>query len=314
MVYSAFTIGEVDQDSPLDATFFTKMKDNFDALRDGSGFNLNNDVIPYGAIASGAVGQTELKTTTEEDSKSGSGTQLIVTSAGEYGFVPVAKSSTTNTTNMGVLGGVMDDVSLLGVTSYTSYISISSSTLYTTYGQTRYVTASPPYDLGDGQIDLFAWVLIGSNNQIKAIQTSITPPWAYNGPTDIRPDKTVKGKKIKTKKEINEQTGEIVTKEFEITMAFKNSDMNLIPHPFVNLEENDTVILLDPPDMGYLAECREAGLSINSLLHDDYLRVDNVPINRASPIGVTPCRFKWRDTQRKAGAAVADRRQAAVEK
>ncbi len=120
MVYSAFTIGEVDQDSPLDATFFTKMKDNFDALRDGSGFNLNNDVIPYGAIASGAVGQTELKTTTEEDSKSGSGTQLIVTSAGEYGFVPVAKSSTTNTTNMGVLGGVMDDVSLLGVTSYTS--------------------------------------------------------------------------------------------------------------------------------------------------------------------------------------------------
>jgi hypothetical protein len=215
---------------------------------------------------------------------------------------------------MGVLGGVMDDVSLLGVTSYTSYISISSATSYTTYGQTRYLTASPPYDLGDGQIDLFSWVLMDSNNQIKAIQTSITPPWAYNGPTDIRPDKTIKGKKIKTRKEINEKTGEIITAEFEVTMAFKNSDMNLIPHPFVNIEENDTVILLDPPEMGYLAECREAGLSINSLLHDDYLRIDNTPINRACPQGVLPCGFKWRDTQRKAGAAVADRRQAAVEK
>jgi hypothetical protein len=307
MAYSAFTSGEVDQDSPLDATFFTKMKDNFDSLRDGSGFNLNNDVIPYGAIASGAVGQNELKTSSEEDSTTSSTPTPFVTSAGSYGFVPRGRASTSSTVSITALGGRTNDVSGSGLDTYASYVTVSASSSETGYAETYYVTASPPYDLGDGQIDLFSWVLMDSNNQIKAIQTSITPPWAYNGPTDIRPDKTIKGKKIKTRKEINEKTGEIITAEFEVTMAFKNSDMNLIPHPFVGIEGNDTVILLDPPEMGYLAECREAGLSINSLLHDDYLRIDNTPINRACPQGVLPCGFKWRDTQRKAGAA-ADRR------
>jgi len=51
-----------------------------------------------------------------------------------------------------------------------------------------YINASPPYDMGDGQVHgfVFAQVEKGSGRVI-ALYSADVPPWVYNGPTDVRP-------------------------------------------------------------------------------------------------------------------------------
>jgi len=279
---------------------------------------IQSSAVGQSEIAAGAVHQSELDTTSEEDSTSSAFAQFT-TSAGKYGFSPRARSNSSYTGNFHVGAGMdvfgsastRQDSNAITATN-TSYITIGESVGTVIYAETTYVTASGPYDIGDGEIPLFCFVLLNSNSEIVSIQTSITPPWAYNGPTDIRPDRLLLDagiiRKFKNIKSINELTGDIVTNEVEITMSMKNADMDIIPHPFSSMSESDTVIILDPPDTLYLSELKNSNESINELLHNDYLRLDNATITRATPNGVTPSKFKWKNTVKRAGESVEDRR------
>ncbi len=147
---------------------------------------------------------------------------------------------------------------------------------------------------------------------IVAISSSTVPPWAYNGPTSIRPDqvKKVAGvlKKYKDVRAVDETTGEVIVERKEIDQSMKNADMNLFPHPFASAQPGDQIILLDPPETEYLADLMKAGESINELLHLDYLRISNETITRQVPTGVTPARFTWKNTARRAGEMIRDKR------
>ena len=88
--------------------------------------------------------------------------------------------------------------------------------------------------------------------------------------------------------------------EIEITQAVKQADMGLIPQPFSPEDGmvDRTVVLLDPvsPLMAKLLALHEAGESINTLLHEGYLRVDNAALSRATPPGVMAAAGKWRNS------------------
>lgn len=279
---------------------------------------LASDSVGQSEIAWSGVHQAELGTATEENSTTG--LAINVLAAGSWGFSPVCRVSSGATDQFLVVAGLPGNYSqwagshtgwssTLG-TSNTAYISLfNGGSSVTLYGHVTYIISSPPYDMGDGEIPLFTWVRLNSNSEIVAIQASETPPWAYNGPTNITPRRVEKnGDKFRTVRSINEETGAIDLVEELITMEIKNRDMGLIPHPFASLDAGDTVVLLDPPDMLELSEIRKAGESVNELFHNDYLRLDNTPISRCAPTGVMPCKFKWKNTNRRSGEMLSDRR------
>lgn len=275
---------------------------------------IGNDSITASKIAANAIKTPEISTMTEE-SQSGvavAARTYVILSSGEYGFIPQVKTANNTTTaQLEAVVGFRGSVAATCTTSYTTRMVLFGVTSITAItARIRYVTSSPPYRLGTEDIPLFAWVQLDSNDNIMAIQTSHTPPWAYNGPTNIRPDKKdpITGQYLVRKRSIDEETGEVSIIDQPITHELKNADMDLIPQPFLSREPGDKVILLDPPETLYLKELHESGESVCDLLQDDYLRLDNSTIIRATPNGVLPAKFKWKNTRARVGEAAKDRR------
>jgi hypothetical protein len=266
-------------------------------------------------ILNGAINSPKLATTTDEQSSTSSSTDVILASYGEYGFNNQTRMQDTSprfyVSTTGTNGSSVDSGEpFYGHTDYRSYVTCSAQTTgERSYARVRYITGSPPYNLGDGEVLLFVWLKLSSSGDIITTQTSRTPPWAYNGPTNITADRyDTNGKGYKTIRQINEIDGSIETFEREVDFDFKNSDMDLIPHPFVNVQPDENIILLDPPDTLYIMELFEMGESIIDLMDKDYLRLDNETIKRSTPNGVLPAKFKWKNTRARVGEATKDRR------
>lgn len=264
-------------------------------------------------IAANAIKTSELSTLTEESQSGvavGPTRTYVILSSGEYGFIPQNKVNTATTTaHLESVVGFRGSVSATCGVSYATVMTLNG-VLSGITARIRYVTSSPPYKLGNDEVPLFTWVQLDSNDNIMAIQSSHTPPWAYNGPTNIRPEKKdpITGQYLVTRRSIDEETGEVTITDQPITHELKNADMNLIPQPFLSREPGDKIILLDPPETLYLKELQESGESVCDLLQDDYLRLDNSPIIRATPNGVLPAKFKWKNTRARVGEAAKDRR------
>lgn len=175
------------------------------------------------------------------------------------------------------------------------------------YARANYITNSPPFRLNDGEVPLFVWVRLRAN-EIISTQAANTPPWAYNGPTSIKPEFSRNGKWYRYERTISEEDGSITRTEIEINDDLKNADMDLLPHPFLSAQPADQIILIDPQETLELMELLEAGENISQLIHDDYIRIDNAPLNKHTPRGVTPVRYRWRNAQRRGGEARRDRR------
>lgn len=147
------------------------------------------------------IGQTELKTATGTGSTVSTASYVVfLLPGGSYGFTPQVKSRNDNATLdvSYVVGSVSNYTPIDGVpaASTSSYVSTVSVTRHdagdgTADWQQRYVTASPPYDLGDGEVGLFVYALVDGNGDVVATWSAQDPPWAYNGPTDIMPDKII---------------------------------------------------------------------------------------------------------------------------
>jgi len=279
-------------------------------------------------IASAAVGQAELKTSNQDvtytGSVAGSATLpdyfTLTEPKHTIGFELRGYSShSTGTT--GAVGLQNADASTSALitgnsSTYSAFSRYMKTLRYNALGTSKtlsvdvditYISSSPPYNLGDGEIPIFVFILLDEYNAPKGVITDVTPPWVYNGPTIARPDFYQNGVGFRQEKTINEDTGEIETSIIEITQDVKNADMNIIPHPFV-AKDSDKVLLLDPVSTIELLEIKNTGEKISHLIFGDYLRLDNTPISRAAPNGVTPTKFKWKNTQRKAGEMVRDRR------
>ncbi|MFN3827778.1 MAG: hypothetical protein ACK4NR_09165 [Micavibrio sp.] len=170
---------------------------------------------------------------------------------------------------------------------------------FTFYAQQRYITASPPFDLGDGDVEGFLFLLMNRDGTVAGHYFADVPPWGYNGPTDIRAAKINRktGKKFRrVRKPISVQAildgADIEYQYEEITQKIKNADMELIPHPFAGIGPDQTVVLVDPMNakIGKLLALQNLGENITKMIHDGYIFADNRPLEkRKGPCGVMQC-------------------------
>lgn len=200
-------------------------------------------------------------------------------------------------------------------TSYVTYIRLATLGVTTAFAQQRYITASAPFNLGNGDIPLFVFAIVG-NDTGKVISTYVadTPPWFYNG----RPENTFDAKRYKKKKnkqnyfydrplpfpdksvDFNaylEHLSNPQYEEIEITPAVKNLDMDIIPHPFIGNDlTGQSVVLLDP--IGSMTEkmrdLHDMGEDVGDLLYGRYLLIDNEEVDAISPVGIKTHKVKWK--------------------
>jgi hypothetical protein len=182
------------------------------------------------------------------------------------------------------------------------------------------ISSSPPWNMGHGDIGLFVNLEYNGDGTIYGAQFSDTPVWAYNGKTNIAPDKkeivngVVKNyKKVRTEqpplhpkdggslKEYTDWLAKSEVKFVEIDHEMKNRDMVDIPHPFAKYQKGDEYVFLDPccDFVDQLKIMMEHGEDIYSLFTDGYVEFDHVPDGMTTPKGVVAKRPKWKNTKSK---------------
>ena len=226
----------------------------YKAIYNGTAFQLTT------LYSSGLVSVSQGNLNTSTGTFSGNTSTSIVTGlargspisrpGGEYGF-----GLTTYISGAGVTGGFW-----YGGANTLSYSAFAvpwstSSAAGVSFGQERYITSSPPFDLGDGEAGGFIFALVNSAGEIVSHYAADVPPWGYNGPTNIKADfqcPVTKKKFRKVTQKLNfEQIMDGAKPKIrlqEITHDIKNADMKLIPHPFGEIPEGHHVVLLDPMD------------------------------------------------------------------
>lgn len=174
----------------------------------------------------------------------------------------------------------------------------------TVYGRQRYITSSPPFDIGDGECGGFMFLKVNKNGDVLQSYIADVPPWGYNGPTDIRAQKICRATGCKYRKALKPMTAEMIadgaTPEYEwqeITQDIKNADMGLLPHPFDAPKKGESIILLNPYDdiTRRLIEYQNAGgEDVVDALQNKKIRPDNDSISglKAKPKGVMISRVK----------------------
>lgn len=288
--------------SILTSTKMTQLYDNITATANGDSgapkiqtAGINDGAVTEAKYAAGSVNQAALKTTYGDILTTA--TFLFTTGpGGNYGFWPAISSNTGTSVACFVLPVFNDSGVVLNTVSATNQFYIGIADGWVLGVRQRYVTASPPYDLGNGDIPLFVFAIVNnSTGAIESIWTAEDPPWANNGPTDIRPDYIRDGKKYQCRKVIcdslrarlkNKKTcadalaelKELEPTEMEITQAIKQADMPLIPHPFLgNDMTGKTLVMLDPLSnaVQLMADMLSVGDSPNDLAMEGFLKLGN---------------------------------------
>lgn len=315
--YTAIADADIDPESPGTTTLFTRLRDNPIAITEkASGAPvLANDYIVQDMVSASTIGQAELKTTNSAISTSSDA--LMTLPGGQYGFYPQIKASDGTAQYGATIGGAASNTA--PGTSYATRIVLRAVGGGSIFAQQRYIQASPPYDLGDGEISRFVFVEVHkSTGDVISVYSAQEAPWHYNGPTDIRGKalQDIHGQIVKARGR-KDMSGMITFEEAmsdnaglqeymdafkeapmiyeEITQEIKNKDMQEIPRPMEPKTDTE-IILLDPVcnNMGKLAEMCEAHdeFNLNQLLHDGRFNINNTVLSRATPPGVTAHSFK----------------------
>lgn len=303
--YTAITSGQRDAESPIDVTLIGLMIDNPIAITEGSA---GAPKILEAAINAAAVSQGKLKTTTANG-----GIQYATLAHGSYALTGGTYSWWTAGADSvggrtGLRFGNADPAA--GTIGFFNPDAQASSI----YIDERYVQASPPYRKGP----LFAYVAIRPDGTFAAIQVAPDPIWAYHGPTDITPEFSRNGKfyrvvrmadGVPLVKAIKNpiilarmMSGEAILteSEVEITLAYKDSDMAVVPHPFGNMA-GVTIALLEPGTtmMQRFAEFCDCGAAreVRKIIESGKLIIDSTPLAVADmPSGVAALRARWKLT------------------
>lgn len=267
---------------------------------------LDNTAVTQGKIASAAVGQAQLKTTTASASN-GVGTGDAATLALTGGTYAMYTVSADHNTGVGLYWGAGNQApGTLG------FSNASGGTL-SYYVDERYFQASPPYNLGNGDIPLFVFAMVNSNGSLRGVSVAPDPTWAYHGPTDIRAERFDKGKAYQRFVEVEGlelaeamkrpgirqrfMAGEVEGMrivEREITQELKNRDMPLFPHPWCrgNNLTGVTVVMLDPfSDLTFrlaLVLDQEGARAARELINSGEVVISNEPLTFTAPSGVMP--------------------------
>lgn len=193
----------------------------------------------------------------------------------------------------------------------------------TYYFQANYINSSPPWNMGDGDIELFVFLEIQPDGTVLRVDVADAPPWGYNGPTSVVPSReTADGRKYRRVRQLIAEHGTLAAARLAgltraqifdrlatdpwvdevITAAIKNRDMPLIPHPFgAKQAPANTIVLLDPvsPLVQQLAALHaDAALDerLSDLLLSGAFEIGNTPLARAVPPGVLAVAARWKLT------------------
>jgi len=265
--------------------------------------SMNSTLKVAGVLTMGAnsVKQAELKTTTGDLTTTAT-SSVQIGAGGDYGFWPTIKSSGAGTRYVvspmspWTQAGVIAAVSVASTLKQLFYLGSDGADTLTV--RSRYVQASPPYDMGDGPVHSFFYAIINnSTGLVESYYHAPDPPWANNGPTNIRPDRidSKTGKQYKTLATLNPDLKRIMDADFlqetevEITTEFKNSDMSLIPHPFgLGKTDKKSIVLLDPMStvVERLETIKNAGGDAAEIIYGNYLNIGNSELGRGRPDGV----------------------------
>lgn len=247
-----------------------------------------------------SVSQGDLNTSVGSIFFNTSDEQHYTLPGGTYGFYP--------TINISSLSSI-PDIQMMDSSNVTTGITTASDVAMISVkrpigsGATltikqRYVTSSPPFDMGDGNVGGFIFLHVNKNKDILSAWASDVPPWAYNGPTNIRANKINPKTGAKMRRALNQKTMQDILSdepakvEYEtITQKIKNADMHLIPHPFGKVNRGEKVLLLNPMDarIAQLIQYQNEGGDLRALFN--YLQFDTVRLRRKGPAGVHQVRF-----------------------
>lgn len=245
-----------------------------------------------------SVSQGDLNSSTGEISASVSTTGAIIGTlpGGEYGFSYLLAGQP----GLAFYSMIATDATSFAARLFAQKVSGAGSSLVT--AKQRYVTASPPFDMGDGPVYGFLYLKLDEAGNIIGHYLADVPPWGYNGPTSVRADKIDRATGKKYRKVLLPQSMEAYLDgaplEYgyeEITQAIKNADMNLIPQPF-SLAAGETAVLVDPLDarIEKLIELQNAGGDIAVLIRDGFVQPENEALPRSGPAGVM--QVAWKQT------------------
>lgn len=286
------------------------------AVRDASG-NLAGNILGNAAtassIASASVSQSKLKTTTGAVSTATAMLRATLP-GGEYGFREQVKSNSTDGDYFQVV--TLERVNAANAaigsavsTSYFSCIQIGTSGTTTIYAQQRYVQASPPYDLGDGEIPLFCFALVNKNGEVLSMYSAPEAPWHNNGPTSLTPDfynpdgtrfKRVLRTDLAPEDMFHCPIDELY-EYIEITQAVKQADMSIVPHPFLGNDLTGLTVVLIDPVSDHIWRATEVFEDKHSEHQDLYYKnkliIDNAALKRNGPPGVQVAGVRWKNSK-----------------
>jgi hypothetical protein len=344
--YAAIPDSDIDPESPGTTTLFTRLRDNTLAIQQNDASapdiaysTVAGTVTSQGALATlntvaqaqinaNSVGQSELKYTTASQSVSVPGS----------GYAVIALTGGTNTM-MHFQGGTQGSITIAPNNgTYAANLGFGNNlgSSRNAYVYSSYIQASPPYNLGDGDIPLFVYALVNKSSSV-ILGTSVAkdPHWAYHGFHNITPDRISKtGRKYKNVpqfvldnfniKSAIKSGDELLIKtafdylhnknisEIELTDEYKNQDMNQAAHPFMDdnnfISGEAAVILIDPVspivlDLYELHKQTEHSTELNehipNLLHDQYIKLNKSTLKRAMPNGVIAVAASWKKTKGK---------------
>ncbi|KKK84650.1 hypothetical protein LCGC14_2781230, partial [marine sediment metagenome] len=259
----------------------------------------------HGSAALGSITREKLKTAIGEVSSSTTAGIGLTLPGGEYGFYPQSKHNPTSFHEARIAFGLQSQSYITNI-----WFNVVGGI---GFAQQRYIQASPPYNLGDGDIPVFIFVIINKIGKVESIYVAPDPPWANNGPTDIRANFDRSGKSFKLVKNFPARPNNPTQaeawidavknaplEEVEITQAVKQADMLLIPHPFLGNDLTDKKVVLLDPVGAFCYQClelHEAGESISELLFGGYIEINNTPLDCVVPPGVIACQAKWKNAK-----------------
>ena len=297
---------------PAFATQFNVVQANITAQANGDPgapqnklASMATDSVGQGQIIAASVGQSELKTSIGDVNNAGANANFLLP-GGEYGFFPQVKNINPAVS----IVHTMFNTSVF--TSFRANLGLGSNTA----ARQRYVTASRPYDIGHGEISSFVFAKLSSDGEVLSTYVAEAPPWAYNGKTDIRPDvvELDEGGNLIKKKWVICQSCPVHPSEggnpseyaafmsspekelVEIGHDIKNADMADIPHPFVDLGAEESVVLIDPTSeiVDQLAAMHENGEDIGQLIINGYIVIGDEITDCNKPNGVCVHKATWK--------------------
>jgi hypothetical protein len=277
-----------------------QFQENFAALAEGAS---GAPKVQTAAVTANTIRRDPLATSASNGSTIGNTYTLA---GGTYSWWTAATNGVTAT-----FGQYDVDAGTLGFAS-------ASATTKIIYE--RYIQSSPPYDLGDGGIPLFMFLLIDSSGVVTGTQVATDPPWANNGPTNIAPERYAQdGRGYRRFKRCGGFDGpwlhdawrdptwrlrllhddvELFDDWCEITQEIKNRDQEIVPHPFGTLPPGWRVLLLDvfAGDFGGVMRARydDDPSEVGRMLRTGGVVFDNRRTIMRAPAAVMPVRARLR--------------------